>query len=186
MKTIIVFVALAVIAIVVILGFQLTGNDTDKQVVDTTSAVSEPWIWENPYTFKQALVPAVWKQTENTKLQDTVLTLQHESGKSLVYILYEEPVDYMTLSEFIDVIKPLNQQEFGIDDFQEAKDKAGNNFYHAGSARYLGNSLVGIKVSIWSDGTNSFWEAVQMTDLEYKAIEYDAEEVVKLLIETTR
>ena len=185
MKPLLMAVILVIIAAIVVSIIYRGDENRDQPLFVSGPSESRSWTWENPYTFKRVLVPSTWKQVTNPNLTDTVLTLQHESSKSLVYILYEEPVEYMTLSEYMDVIKPMNKTEFGIEEFDTAKDKNGLQYYYAESARYLGNNLVGIKVRIWNDGLNSFWETVQMTDIEYKSIEYDANELVEKLIETT-
>ena len=150
---------------------------------DATEASS--WTWENPYTFKQAVIPSDWEKVDNEHLRDAVLALQHVSGKCLIYITYDESVNNLSLPEYIDAVKPMNEKEFGVSEFAETTGKDARQVYQAQGAKYMGDSLVGVDIRIWGDGSNGYWETVVMTNMEYKTIEYDARELVEILTETT-
>lgn len=163
-------------------GRSNTSRDIGAEPV--TSTVSS-WTWKNPFTFKQTVIPPGWKKVENEQLRDAVLALQHNSGKCLIYLTYDESVSNMALPEYLDAVKPMNQKAFNISEFESVTGKDGEEFYQAKGARYLGDSLVDVDIRIWSDGSNGFWETVVMRDMEYKTIEYDARDIVEALTDTT-
>ena len=183
------FISSTVIAVVVVLvwlfiGRGNTGRIEGEEAATSTATVSS-WTWENPYTFKQLVIPSGWNKVENEQLRDAVLALQHDSGKCLIYITYDESVSNLALAEYIDAVTPMNQKEFGITEFTKVTGRGAKEIYQAEGAKYMGDSLVGVDIRIWSDGFNGFWETVVMTDLEYKTIEYDARELVNVVAETT-
>ena len=185
MQRFLIVFTLVVLAATLVWFYFLTGKTGGNERVDSTTALAAAWAWKNPYTFKQALIPAEWSRIESKQFKDAVLALQHESGKSLIYITYDKPVNQMTLQEYIDAVKPMNQKEYGITDFKAVNDNNGRKFYEAGGAKYMGDSLVGIDIRIWSDGSDSFWESVETTNMDYKNLEYDAKELANTLAETT-
>jgi len=162
-----------------------SGKTEPHDVLEPDVTAVSSWTWENPYTSKQAVIPSGWKKVENEQLHDAVLALQHESGKGLIYITYDEPVNNLSLPEYIEAVKPMNQKEFGVSEFAKTIDKDAREFYQAEGAKYMGDNLVSVDIRIWSDGSNGFWETVEMTNMEYKTIEYDGRELVEILTKTT-
>lgn len=186
MQRILIVFTLVVLTVTLVWFYILTGKTNTDERVESKTVLAAAWAWKNPHTFKQALIPAAWSRIETEQFKDAVLALQHESGKSLLYLTYDQPVNQMTLQEYIDAVQPMNQKEYGITEFIAVTDKNGREIYEAESAKYMGNKLVGIDIRIWSDGSDSFWETVETTDMDYKNLEYDAKELANTLAETTR
>ena len=135
MQRILILFTFVVLIITLVWFYVLTGKtDGDKRVESQTVPVSS-WAWKNPYTFKQALVPAGWSRIESEQFRDAVLALQHESGKSLIYITYDNPVNQMTLEEYVDAVQPMDQKEYGVTEFKAMTDKSGREFYEADGAK---------------------------------------------------
>lgn len=185
MQRFLIVFTLVLLIITLVWFYILTGKTEGDERADSDTAPTASWTWKNPYTFKQAVIPAGWSRIKTGQFQDAVLALQHETGKSLIYIIYDKPVNQMTLEEYIDAVKPMNQKEYGITEFTAATDKSGKEIYEAEGGKYMGDNLVGIDIRIWSDGSDSFWESVETTDMEYKNLEYNAKELVTALAETT-
>lgn len=185
MQRVLILATLIVLIVSLVWIYIRIGNTKDGEQAESDGHTAAAWNWKNPYTFKEAAIPAGWSKIESEQFQDAVLALQHESGKSLIYITYNQPVNQMTLQEYIDAVKPMNQKEYGVTEFKAATDKSGREIYEAEGAKYMGDNLVGIDIRIWSDGSDSFWETVETTDLDYKPLEYDARELANILAETT-
>ena len=183
-KRLITYSGIGVLVAGLVWYFTFTGR-TEQRKEAEPQAQATSWTWENPYTFKKVVIPPGWKKVENDQLRDAVLALQHESGKCLIYITYDESVNNLSLPEYINAVKPMNQKEFGIDDFKKVTGKNGWVYYLGEGAKYMGKSLVNVDIRIWSDGSDGFWETVVTVDMEYKSIEYTAGEIVQLLAETT-
>ena len=183
-KKLIIYSGIGVLVAGLAWHFTFNGG-TERRKGTEPQVKASAWTWKNPYTFKQAVIPPGWKKIENDQLRDAVLALQHESGKCLIYITYYESVNNLSLTEYIDAVKPMNQKEFGIDDFKKVTGKNGLEYYLGEGAKYMGNSLANIDIRIWSDGSNGFWETVVTVDAEYKTIEYTAGEIVEQLTKTT-
>ena len=185
MQRILIVFTLVVLILTLVWFYILTGKTSVDERTESDTPPATSWAWKNPYTSKQAVIPAGWSRIKSEQFKDAVLALQHDTGKSLIYITYDKPVNQMTLEEYIDAVKPMNQKEYGITEFTAATDKSGREIFEAEGAKYMGDNLVGIDIRIWSDGSDSFWETVETTDMEYKALEYDAKELVNTLAETT-
>lgn len=183
-KRLIIYPGIGVLVAALVWYFSVSGGKEQQEGAESKVQASS-WTWNNPYTFKQVVIPPGWKKIENDQLRDAVLALQHESGKCLIYITYDESVNNLSLPEYIDAVKPMNQKEFGIDDFKKMTDKNGREYYLGEGAKYMGNNLVNVDIHIWSDGSNGFWETVVTVDAEYKTIEYTAGEIVDQLTKTT-
>jgi len=185
MKRFAIIIGLAILIAGVIWYFVFSVRTERHEAVGTDAKAVSSWSWENPYTFKRAVIPSGWKKVENEQLRDAVLALQHESGKCLIYITYDESVNNLSLPEYIDAVKPMNQKEFGVSEFTKTSGKDAREFYQAEGAKYMGDSLVSVDIRIWGDGSNGYWETVVITNMEYKTIEYDARELLEVLTETT-
>lgn len=144
------------------------------------------WQWENPYTGRKVTIPGQWREARGEQLKDTLLALTHETGKSIVYIIYETSADSMSLQEYVNVMKDSNRTELGTEDFQARSDEDGQEFYLAKGGKYFGDSLVNTGVRIWSDRPDHFWRLVSMTDSDYRELGFDAEHVLELLIQSTK
>ena len=187
-KKILLFVV-PTILIVLVLGLVIYHRADTKGRLQTVAPVPQanaPWVWENPYTSKKVTIPGEWHKAQGGQLQDTLLTLAHETGKSIVYIIYETSNGSMSLQEYADVMKASNQKELGVGDFEARTDQDGQEYYYAGGAKYYGDNLVNTSVRIWSDQPDHFWRSVSMTNSDYRELGFDAEKVLDLLIQTTR
>ena len=160
-------------------------NNTDQSITSDSNEEETTWVWENPMTFHQVSIPSVWRITEGEQVQDAVLALEHKSGKSLVYIINEEPNENMSLSDFVEALKLANQKELGTDEFELTNDEYGDEIFQAEGARYLGKSMVATQVRVWSNGPYNFWRTVTMTNSEYKALGFEAQNLVEILAEST-
>lgn len=185
MKRFTIVTCLAILVAGVIWHFVFNGRTERHETLGSDATAVSSWTWENPYTFKQAVIPSGWKKVENEQLRDAVLALQHESGKCLIYITFDESVNNLSLPEYIDAVKPMNQKEFGVSEFTKTTGEDAREIYQAEGAKYMGDSLVSVDIRIWGDGLNGYWETVVMTNMEYKTIEYDGRELVEVLAETT-
>ena len=184
----ILLIAVPAILAALVLGLVMVNRSARSNRAPAGEAVSRssvPWDWENPYTERKATIPGEWQQAQGDQAQDTLLTLTHESGKSVVYIIYETSDEQMSLQEYVDVMKQSNQKELGIGDFETRTDQDGQEYYYAGGAKYFGDSLVNTSVRIWSDQPDHFWRSVSMTNADYRELGFDAEKVLELLIHTT-
>lgn len=185
-KALYIFTPAIIIILVLVLLYQLNKPGTEQQVVSFIERTGSPWIWENPYTYKEVSIPAEWQIAEGEQLEETLLTLTHETGRSLVYIIYEETVDPMSLAEFVEAMKAANQEELGTGEFDAVHDKNGEEVYRSGGARYFGDILVATKVRIWSDEVNHFWRSVSMTNMEYKELEFETDRLLDILADSTQ
>lgn len=185
-RTLYIFALIVIILLIPVLLFQLNEPDTDQHDVSFIDKTGSPWIWENPYTYKEVSIPAEWQIAEGEQLQETLLTLTHETGRSLVYIIYEETVDPMSLPEFVEAMKAANQEELGTGEFNVDHDENGEEVYRSGGARYFGDILVATKVRIWSDEVNHFWRSIAMTNMEYKELEFETDRLIDILADSTK
>lgn len=188
MKKILLIVVPAILAALV-LGLVLHHRADRKNKVSTAAGVSQassPWDWENPYTNRTATIPGDWQKAQGEQAQHTLLTLAHETGKSVVYIIYETSDNPMSLQEYVDVMKKSNQKELGVGDFEKRSDQDGKDYYYAGGAKYFGDDLVNTSVRIWSDRPDHFWRTVSMTNNDYRELGFDADKVLELLVQTTQ
>lgn len=186
MKKVIYILPPLVIVILVLVWLQRPHNGELNQTTSPEPANTSPWVWENPYTGRKVTIPAEWRKAEGKQIQDTLLALTHATGKSVVYIIYEESADQMSLQEFVDVMNKANQMELGTGDFESRTDEDGQDYYYSGGAKYLGDNLVNTSVRIWSDQPDHFWRTVSMTNSEYRELGFDAEQVLNLLIQSTK
>ena len=183
------FILVPAILIFTISGLFLLSRDNQQIKHGTGISVTRnnaSWAWENPYTNKKVTIPGDWQKAQGGQLQDTLLTLAHTTGKSIVYIIYETSTDSMSLLDYVDVMKTSNQTELGVGDFEVRSDQNGQEYYYAGGAKYFGEDLVNTSVRIWSDQPDHFWRTVSMTNSDYKELGFDAEKVQELLIQTTQ
>lgn len=189
MKRKIIYISVVVVVILAaVLGWHFAVMEKPKQREGTQQDVApaSPWTWKNPYTSKQANIPVGWRKVDNEHLKDAVLALEHESGKCLIYITYDESVNHLSLPEYVNAVKPMNLKEYGINEFKDIKNKNGWEYYLGEGAKYMGDDLVNVDVRIWSDGEEAYWESVVMANTEYKSIEYAAGDLVEVLAGTTR
>jgi len=173
-------------AILALVWLQRTENQVVKESASPEPENISSWVWENPYTGRVVTIPAEWHKAEGKQIQDTLLALTHETGKSVVYIIYEESSETMSLQEYVDVMDKANQTELGTGDFEVRFDKDGLEYFYAGGAKYFGDSLVNTSVRIWSDHPDHFWRAVSMTNSDYRELGFDAEQVLDLLSQSTK
>lgn len=174
------FVALIVVVFIV----YRTGISGDGSLMP--SLLDDPevhWTWKNPVTSGETSIPPDWKQTENTVYEGALLTITHKSGKSLVYISHEEVSGDMSLHEYVAGVEDSIRDQLGIDQF-EAVDKD-YRFYEAEGAELFGEVVAETRVRIWRSGGDDFWEAVTITDQDYKDLEYEAMDIINMLAETT-
>ena len=164
----------------------LANRKSQEQVVVSSSSDKPGWVWENPYTFNKVTIPGQWRKTQAKQVKDTLLALAHESGKSVVYIIYETSKNALSLKEYVDLMKTANHQELGTSDFEKRSDKDGQEYYYAGGAKYFGDNLVNTSVRIWSDKADHFWRMVSMTNGDYEELDYDAKQVEDLLYQSSR
>lgn len=172
-------------ALLALFMLHLANRNSQKQVEVSSSSDKPGWVWENPYTFKKVTIPGQWQKTQAKQVKDTLLALEHESGKSVVYIVYETSEKPMSLKEYVKVMKKANTRELGTSDFEKRSDKDGREYYYAGGAKYFGDELVNTRVRIWSDKADHFWRMVSMTNGDYEELDYDAKGVEELLYQTT-
>lgn len=174
------FIALIIVALFVYRG----GIPGDGSLMPSLLGDSDtPWTWKNPVTSGEVSIPSGWKQTENTVYEDALLTLTHNSGKSLVYISHKETSGDMSLYEYVAGMEGSTQDQLGIGQFEVVDNEY--RFYEAEGAELFGKVVAETRVRIWSDGGDNFWESVTITDQDYKDLEYEAMDVVELLMETT-
>lgn len=185
MKKFLYIVVPATLLALALFMWHLAGRKAHEQVVVSSSSNKPSWVWENPYTFKKVPIPGQWQKTQARQVKDTLLALAHESGKSLVYIIYETSEKPMSLKEYVKLMKKANTQELGTGDFKKRSDQDGRKFYYAGGAKYFGDNLVNTSVRIWSDKANHFWRMVSMTNGDYEELDYDARRVEGLLYQST-
>lgn len=185
-KILVIFIP--VILILLVLGLVLWPQGDRESKPKSAISVSRnnsSWVWENPYTSKKATIPGEWQKAQGGQLKNTLLTLAHVTGKSIVYIIYETSSSPMSLQEYVDVMKTSNNKELGTDDFELRSRQDGQEYYYAGGAKYFGDDLVNTSVRIWSDQPDHFWRTVSMTNSDYKELGFDADKVLDLLIQTT-
>lgn len=188
MKKILLIVVPAVLAVLVVglINYYRADRKEREPTEASTSRVSAPWEWENPYTGRKVTIPGQWRKAKGEQVKDTLLALTNETGESVVYIIYETSAETMSLEEYVDVMKTANQKELGTGEFEVRSDKDGQEYYHAGGAKYFGDNLVNTSVRIWSDRPNHFWRSVSMTNSDYRELGFDAQQLVDLLVQSTK
>lgn len=174
------FAALIIVALFVFRGDIPDDGSLIPSFLDDSDT---PWTWKNPATSGEAAIPPDWEQTENRVYEGALLTLAHSSGKSLVYISREKAPDEMSLYEYVDNVGGSIQDQLGIGQFEAVDNEY--RFYEAEGAELFGKVVAETRVRIWSPERGSFWEAVTITDQDYKDLEYESVDIVELLMETT-
>ena len=119
---------------------------------------------------------------ENEQMQEAMLSVQHSSGRSLVYIMNEESLENLSLEEYLDAVKPQISSELGIDDFDIIEDLEIGQYAEANGAKYMGNTLAGTYIRLWLGDDREFWRTASITNMEYKSLEYEARELVEMLM----
>ena len=143
----------------------------------------EEWVWTNPITLETATIPATWQAAESGSTGGTEVTLQHWTGRSVVYLVHEQTDDELTLPEYVAARDDVIERELGI---EEVESTWGSSRYFQGQgARLLGNEVANTRVRIWRQDPTTFWRAAGISDTEYRELEYDAERIISLLMETT-
>ncbi|MEX2524617.1 MAG: hypothetical protein WD750_06640 [Gammaproteobacteria bacterium] len=174
------FVGLIVVALIV----YRAGIPGDGSLVPSLLDDSEShWTWKNPVTSGETSIQSGWKQTENTVYEGALLTITHKSGKSLVYISHEKVSGDMSLYDYVAGVEDSMQDQLGIGQFEAVDEEY--RFYEAEGAELFGKVVAETRVSIWRSGGDNFWEAVTITDQDYKDLEYEAVDIVNLLMGTT-
>ena len=168
------------------LGSLIIYSRKNPEVTPSTEYVLSAWTWTNPYTYTDVTIPPGWQEVTTDQLQETLLALSHQTGRSLVYLIYEETIEPISLDEFVEAMQPANQKELGTEEFKPEIFTDGQEYYYAGGAKYFGDNLVVTKVFIWSDQINHFWRAVSITNMEFKQLEYEADQLINILIESTK
>ena len=164
----------------------LSADKAAKVTESPASKNASSWEWENPYTGRTVTIPGQWRKAQGEQVKDTLLTLSHETGKSVVYIIYETSAVPMSMQEYVNAMKNANTTELGTDDFETRTDKDGQEYYFAAGAKYFGDNLINTSVRIWSDRTDHFWRTVTMTNSDYRELGFDAQQVLDLLIQSTK
>ena len=177
-----------IVILLVLLGlgyYGLRQNEPVNVTVSQAGSSSPDWRWENPFTFRSISIPSGWQQANNEALESTVLALSHATGRSLVYLTYEEAIEAMTLEEYVDVMRTANNEELGTEEFSAVQDNQGREVFVSSGARYFSDNLVVTNIRIWSDQPNHFWRSVSITDAEYRDLEYRAVELLEQLASST-
>ena len=171
--------------LIIIVSVCVSCDVSDPSDPSPEMVINEPWSWENPYSFESITILEGWRQTNSEQLQEAMLTLQHSSGRSLVYIMNGESLDNLSLEEYLDVIKPFLSSELGIDQFDTIEDPEMGQYAQASGAKYMGDTLAGTYIRIWMIGEREFWRSVSITNMEYKSLEYEARGLVELLMKSS-
>lgn len=174
---------IVVFIIIACLCFSCGQSDVPDQATEPT--INESWVWENPYSFATITIPAGWQEAGSEQMEEAMLSLQHSSKHSLVYIMNEESLDDLSLEDYLEAIKPLISAELGIDDFETVQNPEAGHYVQATGAKYLGNTLAGTHIRIWSTGGRDFWRSVAITNMEYKSLEYEARELTEKLMDSS-
>lgn len=182
-KAVFLVTGFVVLVILVLIINRWILSDDDSLIPSASDNTDTHWTWTNPVTAGEVAIPSVWQKTEDKVNKEALLTLTHNSGKSLIYMVYETSSENMSLSEYAGGAKNSLQKGLGIDQF-ELRDEE-YRFYEAEGAELFGEVVAETRVRIWSDKGNRFWQAVVITDQDYRDLEYEAREIVDSLMETT-
>lgn len=184
-KKIYILVPTLLVFVGILSAFIIKGSDQGGSGAISDETPVSDWNWQNPYTFKDVPIPGEWQIATGDQFEDTLLALSHNTGRSLVYLVYEVTLDPMSLEDYVEAMQASNREELGTEEFKVYRDEHGQEFYVAGGAKYFGDNLVVSKVHIWSNKADHFWRSVTMTNIEYREVEYDADHLAELLIDST-
>lgn len=143
-----------------------------------------PWTWENPDTREKTTLPPQWQKAGSHAVQGAVLTLQHWTGKCLIYLVHERSANDASLKEFVSDNKADLNKELGIENIGPAG--GGKNYYSGEGAKLLGGAVATTRVRIWRSGPYNFWRASVVVDRDYKHLAFEAEKVIDSLMKTTQ
>ena len=143
-----------------------------------------PWSWENPDTREKTTIPPQWQKAGSHAVRGAVLTLQHWTGKCLIYLVHERSANDTSLEEFVNDTKSDINKELGIENIGPA---GGGKDYDTGDgAKLMGSAVATTHVRIWRSGPYNFWRASVVADQDYKHLAFEAEKVIDSLMKTTR
>ena len=174
---------LTVVCVFLLISQQLK-EITPKQTESNSDNTN--WVWENPVTFKKISIPSAWQKAEGAGTEETLLTLAHQTGKSLINIINEETLEDISLADYVEALQDSNQQELGTSEFETIETIDGVQLYLSEGSRYINEKIVGSRVSIWSYEPNNFWRSMMMTNLEYKELEFESKKLVKMLEDSSK
>ncbi len=179
----------AVIFIPLYIGLSILGTMDFSQYSDEinlngdqTSEYSE-WKWINPITNETVYIDSSWSEQEKSvDSPETLLTLMHESGNSIIYLIHEN-FDYdVQLTAYVNAVKEMKKNTLGLVDFSIGPD---NHYYSSYGKFEHEGSIFDSYIRIWNENEKSFWHIVVITDPKSGDWKEETTNLIASLIKST-
>lgn len=142
------------------------------------------WEWTNPITKKKIYIESSWAEQEKPKdSPETLLTLLHNSEGLIIYLIHER-FDYdVSLSDYIDALEKVKQEDLGLIDFSPDSNK---KYYSSYGKFDFEGSIMDSYVRAWSDDSRNYWHYVVISDYKTNMLTDDTSEILTSLIKSTK